>query len=175
MDFRNFPRFLGKSGVYLIHPPKSCAGLVRCTRDKTPSSHKEFRQIFYNRSSAVSLHCWMVSATQCHSFEAAIDAAETEELGLRSGATPSPTAARGVPNRRSGSSQVSSRIHFSHGFSVKIHDFSMRIYAFHFFGRKILDFYMRIHFRRPPRADSQAGDWRAHWSAQDVLRRPLCM
>ena len=28
MDFHDFPRCLGKSGVYLIQPPKLCAGLV---------------------------------------------------------------------------------------------------------------------------------------------------
>ena len=27
MDFRDFPRFPGKSGKYEIHPPKLCAGL----------------------------------------------------------------------------------------------------------------------------------------------------
>ena len=27
MLFHDFPRFLGKSGVYLIQPPKMCAGL----------------------------------------------------------------------------------------------------------------------------------------------------
>ena len=29
MDFRDFPRMLGKSGKYEIHPPKLCASLVR--------------------------------------------------------------------------------------------------------------------------------------------------
>ena len=28
MIFHDFPRFLGKSGVYLIHPPELCAGLA---------------------------------------------------------------------------------------------------------------------------------------------------
>ena len=28
MDFHDFPKILGKSGVYFIHPPKLCAGLA---------------------------------------------------------------------------------------------------------------------------------------------------
>ena len=27
MEFKDFPRFLGKSGKYEIHPPKFCAGI----------------------------------------------------------------------------------------------------------------------------------------------------
>ena len=33
MDFHDFPRFLRKSGVYLIHTPKLCAGLSSSSAD----------------------------------------------------------------------------------------------------------------------------------------------
>ena len=36
MDFHNFPKFLGKSGMDLIHPPKFCAGLVHGTAPEPP-------------------------------------------------------------------------------------------------------------------------------------------
>ena len=29
MDFHDFPMFLGKSGMDLMHPPKLCAALIR--------------------------------------------------------------------------------------------------------------------------------------------------
>ena len=38
MDFHDFPRILGKSGVYLIHPPKICAGLCASEGASAPGA-----------------------------------------------------------------------------------------------------------------------------------------